>query len=291
MNPLILALLQAGVIDLDMAEMLERQLNPEAARQWAELVMMESTQRALDGQQARLLDLVRTQPTQAQVDAFFAAENERLWAAVRNDWLTVVQERAITAAVTGGFEGSFDAINQQAIDWAENYYTSFDPGNVGRIEGLNETGRAQFAEQFARWNRGELTPAGARGKGLPDLIEALQPTFGPVRSELIGVTETTRIFVEAQRQVEDANPNVVAYRYQTAADEDVCERCGPLHGQVRRKGERSYNHPTLGQIEGPPIHGRCRCAEVPETQLTIGIELAPEETFVWRGELPEPANA
>jgi hypothetical protein len=58
MDPLIQALLQAGVIDAATAEILNRQIDTEAARTWAEDLLLTASQSGLAGQQERLLTLL-----------------------------------------------------------------------------------------------------------------------------------------------------------------------------------------------------------------------------------------
>ena len=273
MPPLLLALVQAGTIDQATAERLARQLDPEFARAWGEATIEDAFSGGLAGQRARLLELLEAtdnNPTAAQLNQFWAAEDRTLWESVQSSVLEVVDERAALAAIGAGLDTTFDLVSQSVIDWAEDYYINADLDLVGSIPNLNLTARTRFQTAFVRWQRGELdvvTPGG----GLPDLIAAIEPVFGRVRAEAIAVTETTRIFTESLRLVEAGNPFTVGFTMHTARDEKVCFICSPLDGQFRTKDQPYYIHPELGNVYGPNFHVRCRCGETPETELTLKV--------------------
>lgn len=277
MNPdVITALLNAGLIDTATADIMRRQQDEAAARAWAETLVNEASQAGLSAQQQRLLDLVAStegKPTAAQLNAFWDGENGLLWQALELAITQVATERAALAAVTAGGIDTFALVNQQVIAWVESYYVN--GSDVGSVGSLNVTSRQQFADAFIRWQRGDVPFSQA--EGLDGLIELLTPVFGPNRADMIGITETTRVFVEAQRLAEANNPYTVAFRWLTSADEAVCPICGPMHGQVRRKNEGYAGGVDL------PAHVRCRCHEVPETEATLQQPLPPEERFVFNG--------
>jgi hypothetical protein len=260
MDSIIAALLASGAIDDETAGILQRQNDIDAARVWAENVLTTATQGALTAQQQRLLALLvntENSPTAAELNTFWSAENDLLYDALEPDIMRLVLERATLAAVTTG--QTFAYTNGLARAWAQTYYRSAT--EFGSVPNLNQTTRQQFQAVFDQWLGGQL---GRRG--LPDLITALTPTFGPVRARAIGVTETTRIFIESQRAVDRDNPYVIAYRWQTAADERaaVCPICGPMNGRIRRKDQ------GWGSGLDIPAHPRCRCHESRETAGTLG---------------------
>ena len=228
MSPLLLAAIETGLISQADADILARQLDLELARVWAEQLLERRFGSALSAQQSRLIELIRAsdfKPTAAQMDVFWNKESELLWADVRPDILDIVAERAAVAAVTAGM--NWEKINESVIAWAEEYYINADldiPGSMGQ---LNLTARTQFQKAFIQWQRGELENVVAEG-GLPQFMDALMPIFGPVRAEAIAVTETTRLFTEADRFVEAQNEDTVAWRYLTAMDELVCFPAGTL---------------------------------------------------------------
>ena len=260
MDALLSALLEAGLIDADTADIIRRQNDPEAARAWAESTLTTTALGTLSAQQQRLLALIRDtdfRPTDRALADFWENENELLWDAMRPRILEVLNERSTYAAVVGGNAGTFSLVNQQVIRWAETYYIDPSDTTYGSIPNLNLTSRQQFTDAFLAWNNGEL---GGRADGLPQLIRELVPTFGADRAERIAVTETTRLFTESIRQAGLANPFTVAFRVLTANDELVCPTCGPVAGQVVAKTtESGAVHPVRGSIGFPPFHVKCRC--------------------------------
>lgn len=282
MDNLLSALLEAGLIDADTADIIRRQNDPEAARAWAERTLTTAAQGALSAQQQRLLGLLQDSgynPSQAALTRFWAQENELLWQAMRPRILEVLTERSTFAAVVGGQAGTFSLVNQQVIRWAETYYIDPSDTTYGSIPNLNLTSRQQVSAAFAAWNRGEL---GGRPQGLPSLIQALTPTFGADRAERIAVTETTRLFTESIRQAGLANPFTTYFRLLTSADDRVCPICGPVHATVIAKQKADgFVHPERGSIGFPPLHVRCRCGITEETDATIKIPLPPENQFVY----------
>ena len=138
----------------------------------------------------------------------------------------------------------------------------------GEYPNLNLTSRTQFARAFAEWQRGELE-LGTTAQGLPQLVQAITPTFGPDRALVIAQTEATRIIVESQRAASAADEFITHYRYLTAADERVCPQCGPLHGATIEKTAAGFVNPATGEVAYPPLHPNCRCQILEETEQTI----------------------
>jgi len=283
-------MLAAGAIDQPTANRIERTMDPEAMRVWAEAELQRAFTGGLNAQQGRLIDLLRDNPnpTAAQWDRFWAGEGEALWAATGDTLTDVASEMAILQASTADLAGTFSFINQQTTDWVHDYYINADVANPGAMGQLNLTSRTRFAQTFQDWRLGELETGGA-ADGLPQLIRATADIFGPVRGEMIAVTETTRIRAESQRQIEEGEESTTFWRVLTTADDRVCEICGPLHGQVQPKVSRTFDHPSLGAISGPPFHVRCRCSITPLTDLTRDIAPLGDD-FVHDGPLPEPKD-
>lgn len=279
MNPdLIAALIRAGLIDADIAAILQRQADPDAARAWAEEQLATAVGGGLSDQQQALLDLVERSgfdPSAEELTAFWRGQDAALLSAMRPVLRQVATERAALAAAVSGQMDAFELINQVVLDWVDSYYIDPDGAVYGSVPNLNLTSRTRFAAVFRDWQRGEL---GGRADGLPQLINALTPTFGPDRAEAIAVTETTRVFVQAGRLAEANNPATAGFRWLTSADEQVCSVCGPHHGEVRRKNE------GYGGGADIPAHPRCRCDETPETAATLRLPVAREERFVFSGE-------
>ena len=281
MNELLAALVQLGIIDRTTADRITRNLDPQQAQAWAEGVMFDNFAAALDGQRSRLLDMLDAtngRPTAAQLDAFWRAEDDAFFANVQRGLYDVAQERAITSIVSTGAFDMWELVNQTVIDWVNDYYTNLDVELVGSIPNLNATGRTEFARALLDWQRGELETAGY-ADGLPQLIRAIEPTFGQVRAERIAVTETTRIHYEATYQAAQANPYTTHLRWYSAADDRVCVLCGPNHLVAIPKAQRVW--PNGASV---PAHVNCRCSVIEETALTMQTALPPEERYVWSDE-------
>ena len=280
MDALLRALVQAGIIDQDTADAMLRRLDPDVFRAWAEVEIERATTAGLTAQQSRLVDLLRRhnyRPTEAQFARFWQREDELLWQSMRDAFRRVGTERQAAAHVNIQADDlTFDLPNLDARELVNGYYTSPSPMDFGSMPNLDITSRTQVQRVFNQWVNGDLQGAAASEQGLPALIRALEPVFGPERARRIAVTESTRIFTEGQRQAEADNETTVSFRVLTNRDELVCGTCGPLDGQTRPKGTYTYNHPTLGPVAGPPFHVNCRCGESPETRATAQVPLLRE---------------
>lgn len=297
MNELIAALQAAGVIDSATAETMRRALDPLELQLWAERELTTAYSRALNGQQQRLIDIVRETGVDRrprQLSLFWEGEDERMWQALEPSLSDVAVEVATVRAIEAGFVNqitTFDltdfdvwrGVNEDLLAWVRNHYIA--PGNLGSIPGINATSQQQFAQVFEMWQRGTL-PLQADDViyGMDELVNAMTPIFGPERAERIAVTETTRIYAQSTQAAADAQPDIVYLRLMTAADERVCPICGPVHGQLRPKSRPYYMHPTMGNVT-LPAHVRCRCIEFMETAATANVPLGPEDTYEWEGEL------
>ena len=288
MNPFLLALVQAGIITQADAERMNRSLDPDAARAWAEQQLAIAMQNGLSAQQTRLVDMVRRTNgnlSPAALDAFWRAEDARLYSAIVGTLDNIATERAISMVVSaGGDTSTWQHVNQAVLDWMHGYYTSPDPQFVGSVPNLNQTSRQQVADAYGRWARGELEGR----RGLPDLVRVLADpnVFGPARATTIAVTESTRIHAEATHAAAMADPDIEYQRYKCSADDKVCGYCGPLHNQTVPKGE-PFIHPSLGAINGPPLHPRCRCAVNNLTGPAARQAIAPEDRYTYEGDLPQ----
>jgi len=110
---------------------------------------------------------------------------------------------------------SFDPtiINTEALRWARDY--SYD-----LVSGLTDTTRRQLQEATAAFIQ---TP----GMTIGDIEQLITPAFGPVRSEMIAVTEVTRAYSSAtnelQKLLQVETPELVTTRiWNTMKDEYVC---------------------------------------------------------------------
>lgn len=259
-----MALVQAGIMAQDAAERINRQLDSDAAREWAEQQMLLSFQQALAGQRERLIDAIRANDgllSAAQQNRLWAGENERFWQSIRDTILDVASERAVVAAVSAGDIDTWNLIDERMVDYAESYYTSAAADNVGSVPNLNQTSRERVGRIVGEWQRGVLPATGL--DGLPELIRNLEPVFGASRAESIAVTETTRIFTEGIRAAEADNEFTTQWEWLTSEDEAVCPLCGPRAGMRIAKNAQGF---TVGELTTyPPAHPRCRCQIIPLT--------------------------
>lgn len=118
---------------------------------------------------------------------------------------------------------------------------------------MAETTRESLRQALTSFiETGVVTPAQQR-RGLPTLIEGLQPMFDRARAARIAATETTRLFAEGNRLASRYDESVGGEQWQTARDDKVCPICGPRDGKIWPKGQ------------GPemPAHVACRCAYAP----------------------------
>jgi len=140
---------------------------------------------------------------------------------------------------------AWDIINQTATAWASQYTVSV----VGQI---SKTSMAAFLDHFEPWVNS--------GEPLKSLIDALTPYYGPVRANMIAVTETTRAYHAGNVLTWKTTGMVEAWQYHTAMDEIVmkCPICWPLEGMV---------FPLDDFVHAPPQHVGCRCWSSPVVNL------------------------
>jgi hypothetical protein len=256
MEPLLLALVESGLIGLNDAERIDRSLDPARARLHAESLLIESFRNGLSRQQRRALDLLDSsegRPTAKQLSLFWDTENTLLWRAVSDDVTSVALERAISASIGLGDASMWELVNEEVISFVEDYYISADADNFGSIPNLNQTAKTIVGKAINDWQRGELQTVGYN-EGLPTLIRALTPAFGGVRAEAIGITESTRLWSFAELASGNANPDIAGWIYNNAQDSRVSEFCINANGAVMLKGEGVFSD-GLGP---PPRHPRCR---------------------------------
>lgn len=128
--------------------------------------------------------------------------------------------------------------NLAARDWASSY-------SYELVRGINETSRRVLQRAVARWTES--------GEPLSALQKDLAPYFGRRRAAMISSTETTRAYASANVETFTQN-GVQRHRWNSARDELVCPRCGPLNGAIVPIGSAFVDN-----IDRPPLHPRCRC--------------------------------
>ena len=146
-----------------------------------------------------------------------------------------------TAAQSVGVIVDFDAIHREAL-----YITRTTESIYwGK---MTQTTREGLRQSLLTWQE-----QGLGKRGLPDLIDSIEPLFDKPRAKRIAVTETTRLFAEGNELAARMDDNIGGTEWQTAGDEKVCEICGPLDHQIF----------PVGGGPSTPRHINCRCARIP----------------------------
>jgi SPP1 gp7 family putative phage head morphogenesis protein len=290
-NPLIAALLAAGVISAEEARTLNGLLNDGATRIEAEQRVAAAFASGFENQRSRLiraLDMGNVDYRDPMLPAFWAAEHDLLARDVLPTLTGIAQDVALTATVRSGGLADWRTVNEAVIAWTDSHYRSGAGDALGSIPNLDATAREAVADAVNRWQRGELNAGPGRG-GLPRLIAELQNVeeFGVDRAARIAVTETTRIFAESERTAAQANPNMEYLVWQTSSDEATCLICAPMEGQRIPKGQTTFPGGYY-----PPAHPNCRCGVTAVTEFAAevlsgaaGRETTVKQPFVF-GKLP-----
>lgn len=141
----------------------------------------------------------------------------------------------------------YSLVNTAAADFARTYvYDQLKPG----IDQVTREALQKAISGFVE------TP----GMTIGDVIDMLP--FDEARAERVAITEVTRAYAESNRlageQLKKDFPDVpVIKRFFTNNDDRVCPICGPLHNTVVPFDEPF--HTGAGDLDGPPLHVRCRC--------------------------------
>jgi HK97 family phage portal protein len=151
--------------------------------------------------------------------------------------LNVAVDAAVAQMITANGWANVEAAYDFAARWADTY----------GFELVTE-----ITENSAKKIREALEAAKRNDWPRETLVERLKKVFGAQRAEMIATTEITRAYSEgteiARQILADAGVQRV-HVWRTAADELVCDICGPRNG--RRQGD--------GWDQLPPAHVNCRC--------------------------------
>jgi len=145
------------------------------------------------------------------------------------------------AAESVGVIVDFDVIHREAVRIAQTTSSRF-------WATMTDVEREVLSQSLITWQE-----TGLGERGLPDLIDSLEPLFGRTRAKRIAATESTRLFGDGNRlacQLDDVSGGL---EWQTAHDERVCEICAPRDGLI---------YPKDTDID-LPAHVNCRCALIP----------------------------
>lgn len=167
---------------------------------------------------------------------------------------------AFLAAYQAGAKTAFDAlikdlgvgldwalINQAAVDQARTY-------SYQLVTRINSTTRTYLQKEIPLWLQS--------GQPLQDLVDTLTASgfFGPVRAEMIAVTEVTRAFADGNILAWRESGVVEKLEWQTSEDELVCPICEPLAGKKADLDGDGFMTEEGGiGLQSPPAHIRCRC--------------------------------
>jgi SPP1 gp7 family putative phage head morphogenesis protein len=174
---------------------------------------------------------------------FWSNDEEELW----NDVAPLLLE-VYFSGIDGGVDAldpgmrvlvDFDHINTDALDFARRY-------RYDLIKGITETTRRQTQQAISNWIQS--------GAPLDALEAVLQKTFGPVRANMIAVTEVTRVFAEGNAAAWDSTGLVNKFQWNTAQDEKVCPICSPRAGELYDLNDAANR---------PPVHIGDRCWMTP----------------------------
>jgi hypothetical protein len=152
---------------------------------------------------------------------------------------------AIDANIAVGVGVDLELVNQQVLTFTGTYTNEW----WAALEG---TSRAQLRDAVASWQQG-----GLGSRGFPDLVKAIEPTFGRVRARRIAITEATKIFDGGNLMAHEAG-GINEEEWQTARDARVDDICRPLDGQ--RFPINAGPRPVTGTHIGCVLPGTRVCA-------------------------------
>ncbi len=149
------------------------------------------------------------------------------------------------------------------LDWYQNYAL--------RIAGVQQQDMLDAArESIAESIRQGLTNKQA-ARALEDVFQGL----GKKRLETIVITETAKVYQQAQLIDYESDEDIVGYQIAAILDARCCEICAARNGRTVQRNE----------IDGscPPFHPRCRC-----TLMPIFVWEVEEDSGTWN---PIPVDA
>lgn len=152
------------------------------------------------------------------------------------------QAMTVVDVATIGFDWAL--VNTAAIEWVDTYTFELVKGITNTSVRGAERKIRQVIQQF--YDEGLTMP-----ETISRMRTQLSGIYGPIRAEMIAITEVTRAGAEGERATallidQESGVKMIPI-WQTANDELVCPICGPKHGKEITGGEF------------PPAHPRCRC--------------------------------
>lgn len=160
------------------------------------------------------------------------------------------------ATQTLGIGIDYTAVNTEAAKWSRKY--------VGKlIKRIDKSTRQSVRETIAAFVE---TP----GMTMGDVFKRLP--FDSSRAQMVGTTEVTRAYAEAElavaRELRRENPGVrVTVTWYTNNDDIVCDGCGPLNEKEVDEGEAFAEDADGEPVYAPPLHPGCRCWPSARTRI------------------------
>lgn len=191
-------------------------------------------------QLARLLEAIGDPPDPSKIPPQFWDEvGAELLAVLRPFLQRVYLDQAAVMLASQPIGVDWALINQAAVRWANDY-------SYGLVRGITTNSQNVLRDVISSSFSAPTT--------LEQVTSQLSGLFGPVRAEMISITEITRAASEGEiaiaRQIMADNPSIEAVPvWQTRNDERVCLVCGPNNGKLQGT---TWQQP-------PPAHPRCRC--------------------------------
>lgn len=152
-------------------------------------------------------------------------------------------------------------VNKDAAEWAKKY--TYDL--VKELRDTTRTAVDAGLQILQKQLQDTISQGIEQSLTLADIRAQLEPTFGPVRAEMIATTEITRATDLGEAAAVDRLKErgvEMEPEWQTREDETVCPTCLGLDGVIGRliDGVWMFKHKETGELyELGPAHPRCRC--------------------------------
>ena len=216
----------------------------------------------LKTQMGRLLELMGDPPKIENVpDDFWREQGVEFDSVLRPFLQKLFLDQAERMMRDGAVGVDWALVNDRAVRWARAYTYEL-------VSGLNATSRQTLQRTMGNYFTESMT--------IGDLEDMLMGTFGPVRAEMISITEITRASARGEDALWDelqAQGIEMVTTWNTNNDELVCEICGPLNGKPadgRDNGEPYWDTAEFGRVT-MPAHPRCRCFEGNELPEVVNV--------------------
>ncbi len=158
---------------------------------------------------------------------------------------TNAREGALAAAQFNldlGLAVDMDLVNQGVLEFTTRYSNEW-------WQQLSQTTRSNLNKAVVSWQE-----SGLGRRGLPSLVDAIEPMFSKSRAQLIAANESTLIFDQGNL-LAHKSAGITTEEWQTVRDARVDDICRPLDGQ--QFPIDSGPRPVTG------THIGCRCARLP----------------------------